>query len=274
MVRALTEQLAAWADDPAVTRVIVTAAGGRAFSAGGDLRALYELGRAGRYDEALAFWRDEYRLNALIKRYRKPYVALIDGVVMGGGVGDVDPRVAPRCRRRLPLCDAGGRDRILPRRGRDLVPAAPAGRARHVLRADRRAARTRRWGWLRHCHPSRQVGAVRRTWSTRSAARYRSTRCWRRSRNRPARGRSRAAAGDRPAVSRRIAIEDILAALDADAASRRERDFARTAAAAIRGKVATSLKIALAQAAARPNARFRRVHAHRIPHSFARRARA
>jgi enoyl-CoA hydratase/carnithine racemase len=87
MVRALAEQLAAWAVDNAVTRVIVTAAPGRAFSAGGDLRALYELGRAGRYDEALAYWWDEYRLNALIKHYRKPYVALIDGVVMGGGVG-------------------------------------------------------------------------------------------------------------------------------------------------------------------------------------------
>src|SRR5262245_53612427 len=87
MVRVLAEQLAAWADDDAVTRVIVTAAPGRAFSAGGDLRALYELGRAGRYEEALAYWWDEYRLNALIKHYRKPYVALIDGVVMGGGVG-------------------------------------------------------------------------------------------------------------------------------------------------------------------------------------------
>ena len=67
--------------------MIVTASGGRAFSAGGDLRALYDLGRAGRYDEALTFWREEYALNALIKHYRKPYVALIDGIVMGGGVG-------------------------------------------------------------------------------------------------------------------------------------------------------------------------------------------
>ena len=64
MVRALAQQLAEWESDPAVTRVIVTASGGRAFSAGGDLRALYDLGRAGRHDEALAFWRDEYSLNA------------------------------------------------------------------------------------------------------------------------------------------------------------------------------------------------------------------
>lgn len=87
MVRALAQQLAAWESDPAVTRVVVTAKGGRAFSAGGDLRALYDLGRAGRFDEMLGFFRDEYRLNAQIKRYRKPYVALIDGIVMGGGVG-------------------------------------------------------------------------------------------------------------------------------------------------------------------------------------------
>ena len=87
MVRALAQQLADWEGDAAVTRVIVTAEGGRAFSAGGDLRALYDLGRAGRHDEALAYFRDEYALNARIKRYRKPYVALIDGIVMGGGVG-------------------------------------------------------------------------------------------------------------------------------------------------------------------------------------------
>src|SRR6266699_860265 len=87
MVTALTARLAAWAADPAVTRVIIRAAGDRAFSAGGDIRALYELGRAGRQADMLPFWRDEYRLNHLIKHYPKPYVALIDGIVMGGGVG-------------------------------------------------------------------------------------------------------------------------------------------------------------------------------------------
>ena len=87
MVRALTQQLAQWEDDPAITRVIITASGGRAFSAGGDLRALYDSGKAGRYDDALEYFREEYALNARIKRYRKPYVALIDGIVMGGGVG-------------------------------------------------------------------------------------------------------------------------------------------------------------------------------------------
>ena len=87
MVRLLHAQLAAWRDDPAVTRVLVTAAGDRAFSAGGDLRGIYEAARAGRQQDSLAFWRDEYRLNAAIKNYPKPYVALIDGIVMGGGAG-------------------------------------------------------------------------------------------------------------------------------------------------------------------------------------------
>jgi enoyl-CoA hydratase len=87
MVLALRAQLDRWADDPAVTRVVIRAAGERAFSAGGDIRALYDLGKAGRHDEALQFWRDEYPLNAAIKNFRKPYVALIDGIAMGGGVG-------------------------------------------------------------------------------------------------------------------------------------------------------------------------------------------
>ncbi len=87
MVRLVAAKLDAWKADAAVTRVVVRAQGERAFSAGGDLREVTEWGRAGRYQEALVFWRDEYLLNAAIKRYPKPYVALIDGIVMGGGVG-------------------------------------------------------------------------------------------------------------------------------------------------------------------------------------------
>src|SRR3954447_26076505 len=87
MVRALRRALDAWADDPRITRVVMTGAGERAFCAGGDIRRLYDLGRAGRQDEALGFWREEYALNVRIMRYPKPYVALIDGIVMGGGVG-------------------------------------------------------------------------------------------------------------------------------------------------------------------------------------------
>ena len=87
MVRAFTRQLKEWQDDPSVTRVVLTAAGGRAFSAGGDIRALYDAGTAGRHAEMLSFYGEEYVLNTMIKHYPKPYVTLIDGIVMGGGVG-------------------------------------------------------------------------------------------------------------------------------------------------------------------------------------------
>jgi enoyl-CoA hydratase len=87
MVHALRAQLDVWASDDGITRIVLTGAGDRAFSAGGDIRALYDLGKAGKHKEALQFWRDEYPLNVAIKNYRKPYVSLIDGIVMGGGVG-------------------------------------------------------------------------------------------------------------------------------------------------------------------------------------------
>jgi enoyl-CoA hydratase len=87
MVRALAAKLDEWEHDREVTRIVVVAAPGRAFSAGGDIRALYDLAQAGRHADALAFWRDEYTLNTRIRTYPKPYVALIDGIVMGGGVG-------------------------------------------------------------------------------------------------------------------------------------------------------------------------------------------
>ena len=87
MVRELAKALDAWEYDPAVTRIVVTGAGEKAFCAGGDIRSLHDLGKAGQYDEMLAFWREEYILNARIQGYPKPYIALVDGIVMGGGVG-------------------------------------------------------------------------------------------------------------------------------------------------------------------------------------------
>jgi enoyl-CoA hydratase len=79
-------QLDRWAGDAAVKSVAICGAGDRAFCAGGDIRALYESGKAGT-PYALTFYRDEYILNATIKHYPKPYVALIQGINMGGGVG-------------------------------------------------------------------------------------------------------------------------------------------------------------------------------------------
>ncbi|MFF3485833.1 enoyl-CoA hydratase/isomerase family protein [Streptomyces sp. NPDC002701] len=87
MVRRIDEALTAWEHDPAVESVVITGAGERGLCAGGDIRAVHDDARDGDGTASAAFWRDEYHLNARIARYAKPYVALMDGIVMGGGVG-------------------------------------------------------------------------------------------------------------------------------------------------------------------------------------------
>lgn len=82
MVHAMTEALTEWAADDRVERVAIRAEGGRAFSAGGDIRQIYDAP-----GDALPFFEAEYRNNVRISRYPKPYIALVDGIVMGGGVG-------------------------------------------------------------------------------------------------------------------------------------------------------------------------------------------
>jgi enoyl-CoA hydratase len=72
--------------DPAIALVLVEGAGERGLCAGGDIRGLYESSRAGG-DLGKVFWRQEYMMNARIARFPKPYVAFMDGLVMGGGVG-------------------------------------------------------------------------------------------------------------------------------------------------------------------------------------------
>jgi len=86
MCRALHRQLIAWSSDAGVELVVVEGAGGRAFCAGGDVVGLHAAGRAGS-PEWEGFFFDEYRMNHAIARYPKPYVALVDGISMGGGVG-------------------------------------------------------------------------------------------------------------------------------------------------------------------------------------------
>ncbi len=86
MVEEIHPVMREWASDSGIDVVIVRGAGEKAFCAGGDIRQLHDWGKAG--DPAMRrFYRDEYRLNAFIKRYPKPYVALVDGIAMGGGVG-------------------------------------------------------------------------------------------------------------------------------------------------------------------------------------------
>jgi len=87
MCLAIEAALEEWRGDDRIALVLIDAAGDKAFCAGGDIQDLYEHGRAGDFAYGQQFWRDEYRLNAKIATYPKPYVALMQGFTMGGGVG-------------------------------------------------------------------------------------------------------------------------------------------------------------------------------------------
>src|SRR3954468_24526800 len=244
MVRALARQLRAWAGDAAVTGVVISAAGERAFSAGGDIRALYEQGRAGRQQEMLTFWRDEYPLNAYIKRYPKPYVALIDGIVMGGGVGisvNGSHRVAgDRFSFAMPEVGIGffpdvGATWFLPRLAGELgtwcaltgdrlktADAVAAGVATHHVRSDRFTDLTD--ALCGNVSVDATLAAFGESAGNEPTTAMRAT-------------IDRLFAGDR--------VEHILHRLDAERGA--EREWAAATAATIRTKSPLSLKIALAQ---------------------------
>ncbi len=87
MALAIDAALARWRDDPDVALVLIDAEGPRAFCAGGDLAEIYDAGRRGDFAYPRRFWAEEYRMNAAVARFPKPYVALTQGYVLGGGVG-------------------------------------------------------------------------------------------------------------------------------------------------------------------------------------------
>jgi enoyl-CoA hydratase/carnithine racemase len=86
MVDALRAVLTRWEGDDAVRAVVLSGAGERGLCAGGDVVAVYHSAREDGV-EVRKFWRDEYLLDGQIGRFAKPYVSLMDGIVMGGGVG-------------------------------------------------------------------------------------------------------------------------------------------------------------------------------------------
>jgi enoyl-CoA hydratase/carnithine racemase len=87
MIRACAAILQTWRDDPHVDAVVIEGAGDRAFCAGGDIRVLREAQIAGDLATVDEFFAEEYALNLAIATYPKPYIALVDGICMGGGIG-------------------------------------------------------------------------------------------------------------------------------------------------------------------------------------------
>ncbi|MEJ8573696.1 enoyl-CoA hydratase/isomerase family protein [Microbaculum marinum] len=243
MVRALHPKLIEWADDPDVGHVVIAGAGEKAFCAGGDIRQLYDWGKAGD-PMALTFYREEYRLNTFIKRYPKPYVALIDGIVMGGGVG-----VSVHGSRRV----AGGRTMFaMPETGIGLFPDVGG-----TYLLPRLPGRTGTWLALTGARLG-QADAVDTGVATHAVASDRfaalaEALCETSDLDSTLESFSQPAAGAtvpglREVIDRCFAantVEEVLAALDAETGAHAE--WAARQASVIRGKSPTSLKIALRQ---------------------------
>jgi enoyl-CoA hydratase/carnithine racemase len=133
MCTAIEAALDAWRGDGEVALVLIDAEGDKAFCAGGDIQQLYDTGRAGDFAYGRRFWADEYRLNAKIARYPKPFVALMHGFVMGGGVGIAchgsHRVVCESTRMAMPECGIG----LVPDVGGSLLLARAPGRAGEYL---------------------------------------------------------------------------------------------------------------------------------------------
>ena len=133
MVRDIDATLAAWEGDDSVAFVLVDAEGPRAFCAGGDIAEVYASGRRGDFASGARFWADEYRMNARMARYPKPCVALMQGFVMGGGVGisghGSHRVVGATTRVAMPECAIG----LVPDVGASAILAAAPGRLGEYL---------------------------------------------------------------------------------------------------------------------------------------------
>ena len=136
MFHDIDKALDAFEADPAVAVILLEGAGERGLCAGGDIRALWESSKV-KGDLGKILWRDEYILNARIKKFPKPYVAFMDGIVMGGGVGlsahSAHRVVTDKTKLAMPEVGLG----FFPDVGGTWLLVAFAGRDRHLFRIDR-----------------------------------------------------------------------------------------------------------------------------------------
>ena len=135
MVLAIEQQIDAWAANADIKAVLLEGTGDRALCAGGDIADLYNTGVKGDFAFGRRFWADEYRLNAKIARYAKPFVAIMDGVTMGGGVGvsvhGSHRIVTERSKIAMPECGIG----LVPDVGGTFVLSRAPGRTGEYLAA-------------------------------------------------------------------------------------------------------------------------------------------
>ena len=241
MCEAMIGALLAWRDDPAVKSVLIDHAGERGFCAGGDIRMIAESG-AGDASEAKAFFHAEYRLNHLLFEYPKPVTAIVDGIVMGGGVGISEPadvRIATeRTTYAMPETGIG----LFPDVGGGwFLPRLPgqAGVWLALTGARLKAADTVALGIHTHFTPSDQVEALKTALSADPAD------------PRAVADRFAADPGPSPLAEHRAAIdrlfahdavEDIFAALQADGS-----DWALKQLAILKTKSPQSMKVSLRQ---------------------------
>ena len=133
MCMAIDTALRNWREDDAVDLIILDAEGEKAFCAGGDIADLYAAGLKKDYQFGRTFWRDEYRLNALIFEYPKPVVSFLQGFTMGGGVGigchGSHRIVGESSKIALPECSIG----LIPDVGSTLMLALAPGRLGEYL---------------------------------------------------------------------------------------------------------------------------------------------
>ena len=87
MVKEMQKQLNDCEADPKIKTILIKGAGETAFCAGGDVKSQRSFLLQGKFDSAMEFFKEEYKLNYQISNCKKPYIALINGVTMGGGVG-------------------------------------------------------------------------------------------------------------------------------------------------------------------------------------------
>lgn len=244
MVEAMQRQLDDWAGDPAIAHVVLTSASEKAFCAGGDIRALYDAATAGDRATLEAFFREEYRLNRLIHTYPKPYVALVDGITMGGGVGlSVHGRFRVATERTLFAMpetgigffpDVGGTHMLSRMPGETGAYAAMTG-------ARLKVADCLHVGFLTHHVPSaRMVDLLAALCETDEPA--------------PVAAAFHSDPGEAPIAALRSAIDRLFAGDDAaaivarlEAESGADAAWAQATAAGMRGKSPTSMAIALCQ---------------------------